>query len=506
MSKATPTDYSAHDALGLAELVRRREVTPTELVDACIAAVERVNPQLNAVVTPMFESARKEAAALEAPPEESARAPFRGVPFLVKDLSQPVAGVRFTRGGRFYAKDVPTHDSTLIGRYRRAGLVLVGKTNTPELGLTPFTEPVVHGPTKNPWSLAHNTGGSSGGAGAVVGARIAPMAHGGDGGGSIRIPASACGVFGLKPTRGRTPMGPDLGEAWFGLALDHALTLSVRDSAALLDASDGYEPGAPYDAPPKAGPFLDEVSKSPGKLRVLLCKRPLLPSEPHRDVLAAADDAAKLCESLGHVVEERDLPIDRDAFAVDFTTLVAVATACDIDEAAGIVGRTPTHLDFETSTWVVGLLGRTMTGPRLEAARRRLMLLARRVAEVQRDFDVILTPTLGAPPPLLGSLLPRGIEASAQRLIASAGLTSVLRIGPLVEAIAKKTFAFIPYTPLANVTGQPSMSVPLHWNAEGLPIGAMFTGRCGDEATLFRLAAQLEQARPWRSRKPPICA
>ncbi len=497
---STSSTLGDHDALGLAELVRRREVTPTELVEACIANVERLNPQLNAVVTPMFDAARA-AAAEDLPP-----GPFRGIPFFVKDLAQAVAGVRFTRGGRFYADDVPKHDSTLIERYRRAGLVLVGKTNTPELGLTPFTEPLLHGPTHNPWSLAHNTGGSSGGAGAVVGARIAPMAHGGDGGGSIRIPASICGVFGLKPTRGRTPVGPDAGEGWFGLALDHALTLSVRDSAALLDATDGYERGAPYDAPPKTGPFLEEASRAPGKLRIALCKTPFLPGAPHPDVLAAVDDAAKLCESLGHHVEERELPIDRDQLAVDFTTLVAVATACDIDEAARVVGRRATHRDFETSTWVVGLLGRTMGGAKLENARRRLHALARRVADFQASFDVILTPTLGAPPPRIGSLAPHGVEASAQRLIAAMGLRSVLRIDALVDVIAKKTFAFIPYTPLANITGQPSMSVPLYWNAAGLPIGTMFTGRFGDEATLFRLAAQLEQARPWRERRPPTCA
>jgi len=491
-------DFTAHDALALADLVRQKKVSPRELVDASIAAAERLNPKINAIVTPMYDRARAEADG------ELPDGPFRGVPFYVKDLAQAVAGVRFTRGGRFYKNDVPNHDSTLIQRHRRAGLVIVGKTNTPEYGLTPFTEPVLHGSTHNPWSLEHNTGGSSGGAGAVVASRIAPMAHGGDGGGSIRIPASACGVFGMKPTRGRTPLGPDVGDAWFGFALDHALTLSVRDSAALLDATDGYDPGSPYDAPPKAGPYLAETSRDPGKLRIALCKTPVLPGTPHDDVIAAAEDAARLCESLGHSVVERMLPIDRDEFAVDFTTCVAAATTCDIAEAERIVGRIPTYRDFETSTWVVGLLGRTISGAQLESARRRFQMLARRVSDFQREFDVILMPTLGLPPPRIGSLQAHGAEAKAQEFIARAGLTSVLRIQPLVEAIAKKTFAFIPYTPLANVTGQPSMSVPLQWNREGLPVGAMFTGRFGDEATLFRLAAQLEKARPWRERKPSV--
>ena len=486
-------DFGKHDGLGLAELVRTKQVSSLELVEACIARVDRVNPRLNAVVTRMDEEARKTA-------KEPLEGPFAGVPFFIKDLAQPVAGVRFTRGCRYWANDVPDHDGELIRRYRKAGLVFVGKTNTPEFGITPFTESELLRPAKNPWSLAHNTGGSSGGAGAVVGSRIAPMAHGGDGGGSIRIPASCCGVFGLKPTRARTPLGPDLVEGWFGFALDHALTRTVRDSAALLDATHGHEIGAPYAAPTPLGPFLAEVGKSPGKLKIALCKKPHLPGDPHRDVLAAVDDAAKLCASLGHDLEEVRLPIDADAFAVDFTTIVAVSTAADLDEFVRTTGRPLQRADFETGTWVIGMLGRTIGGVALERSRRRLQTMARDVQKYLARFDVLLTPTLGLPPPRLGSLQPQGIEARAQELVAAAGLSPLLRIPALVSAIAKKIFAFIPYTPLANVSGQPSMSVPLYWNAEGLPIGSMFTGRFGDEATLFRLAGQLESERPWRDR------
>lgn len=491
---------SDHDALGLAELVRQKQVSPRELVDECITRIERVDHRLGAVVTRMYESAR---AAADGPLPDG---PFRGVPFLVKDLVQPVAGVRFGRGGKIYQGDIPDHDSTLIQRYRAAGLVIVAKTKTPELGLTPFTEPEVHGPARNPWSLDHTTGGSSGGSAALVAARVAPMAHGGDGGGSIRIPASCCGLFGLKPTRGRTPVGPDLSENWFGCAIDHAVTLSVRDSAALLDASTGYEPGAPYDAPPAAGPFLAEVGRSPGKLRIALCKLPPLPVAPSDEVLQAADDAARLCAELGHDVEEATLPVDREQFALDFTTLVAVATAVDIDESALFVGRPATHRDFETGTWVVGLLGRTISGARLEQARRNFFAVARSMARFHTRYDVVLSPTLGHAPFRIGALQPKGAEAAVQELIASAGLTSVLKIGPLVNAIAKKTFGFIPYTPLANATGQPSMSVPLSMSREGLPIGIQFSGRFGDDATLFRLAGQLEAARPWQKLKPAVHA
>jgi amidase len=493
-------DLGAHDALGLAELVRSREVSPLDLIDATIARIEVVNPRLNAVVTRMYERARDEARG------RLPEGPFTGVPFLVKDLVQPVAGVRFTRGSRFFAEEIPSYDGTLIQRYRRAGLVLVAKTNTPEFGLTPFTEPVLHGPTRNPWSTEHSVGGSSGGAGAVVGARVVPMAHGGDGGGSIRIPASCCGVFGLKPTRGRNPPGPDRGEGWMGLAAEHALTLSVRDSAALLDATRGYEPGAPYDAPPPARPFLQEIGAPPGKLRIALCKAPPLPGEPHPDVLAAAEDAARLCESLGHHVEEATLPVSPAALAADFVTLVSVATALDLDEAERSTGRKASRDTFETATLLLAMLGRAADATRFQQARLNIQALGMKMAGFFEKYDLILSPTLGLPPPRIGQLQPPEAERRLQELIVSAHLSPVLKLGPLVQAIAAKTFSFIPYTPLANVVGLPSASLPLSWNAQGLPVGVMLTGRFGDEATLFRLSAQLEEARPWRSRRPPICA
>jgi amidase len=492
-------DFGKYDGLGLAELVRNKQVTALELVDEVIRRVEHVNGQLNAVVTRMDREARDAA-------QGQLEGPFAGVPFFIKDLVQPVAGVRYTRGSRYFANEIADHDSELVRRYRKAGLVLVGKTNTPEFGITPYTESELLGPAKNPWSTAHNTGGSSGGAGAVVGSRIAPMAHGGDGGGSIRIPASCCGVFGLKPTRARTPVGPDSTEGWFGFALDHALTLTVRDSAALLDAMHGHEVGAPYAAPTPKGPFFQEVGRDPGKLRIALVKSPLLPSSPHRDVLEAADDTARLCTSLGHAVEEVRLPVDPDQFAVDFVTIVAVSTAADLDEFPSTYGRPLKRKDFETSTWITAMLGRTMASDRLELARRRLQRMARDLQVFLDKYDAMLSPTLGLPPPRIGQLQPPTIELRAQELIAAAKLSPVLRLPGLVSAIAKKIYAFIPYTPLANVTGQPSMSVPLYWNTEGLPVGTMFTGRFGDEATLFRLAAQLEAARPWRDRRPGVHA
>jgi amidase len=493
----TFADYAKHDALSLAELVRKKEVTPLELVDAAIERADKV-PQLNAFVCRMSERARADA-------QKPLDGPFAGVPFVIKDLVQPVEGAPFTRGSHFFRDDVPQQDSELIRRHRRAGLLFIAKTNTPEFGLTPFTEPVRHGATKNPWNLEYGTGGSSGGSGAAVAAGVVPMGHGGDGGGSIRIPASCCGMFGLKPTRGRTPGPPDAAEGWAGFALDHAITRTVRDSAALLDATKGYAPGDPYDAPP-SGSFLDETRRDPQKLRIAFCRAPHLPAKPHADVIAAAEDAAKLCASLGHDVEEATPPIDVEQTATDFATVVSVAVAADVAASEAAFGRKSSPGDWELNTRVVALLGRTIGGLQLEEAKRRLQMLGRTMAKFFGRFDVMLTPTLGTPPPRIGSLQVKGIERRVQEVIADRGLTPVLKIPGLIQKIAAKTYGFIPYTPLANFTGLPSMSVPLYWNREGLPIGSMFTARFGDEATLFRLAAQLEKARPWADRRPPVFA
>jgi amidase len=500
LAPVSAPDPGSSDALGLADLVRTRQITPLELVNDAIGRIEAVHPRLNAVVARMYERARDEARG------KLPQGPFTGVPFVVKDLVQPVEGVRFTRGSRFFADDIATHDSTLIQRYRRAGLILVAKSNTPEFGLTPFTEPTLHGPTRSPWSTEHSAGGSSGGSGALVGARAVPMAHGGDGGGSLRIPAACCGAFGLKPTRGRTPMGPDRHEGWMGLALDHAITLSVRDSAALLDATMGYDPGAPYDAPPVARPFLAEVGAPPGKLRIALCKRPVLPGDPHADVLAAADDAAALLASLGHHVEEATLPVHPEEFATDFLKMTSVSTCFDIEEAERVTGRKASLETMEPTTLLLALLGRVVGGVRVQRARFNMQAMGRRMEQFFQCYDLVLSPTLGLPPARIGQLRPGPAEARLQEMLIAARMTPVLRIESLVETIASRTFRYIPYTPLANVTGLPSASLPLFWNAQGLPIGIMLTARFGDEATIFRVASQLEAARPWRDRRPPVCA
>jgi amidase len=494
-------DYDRYDALGLAELVRRKEVTASELVEEAITRIERVNPHLNAVVLPMYQQARAAARAAEA-----GDAPFAGVPFLIKDLLQSVRGVPTNSGSRIYRGWVRDHDTELVTRYRRAGLVLVAKTNTPEFGLVPVTEPELFGPTHNPWDLDRTPGGSSGGSAAAVAAGVVPMAHGGDGGGSIRIPAACCGLFGLKPTRGRNPLGPDASEGWGGFVQEHVISRTVRDSAAALDATGGPEVTSPYHAPPKERPFLEEVGREPGRLRIAFHVEPGLAREVHPDCVAAVHEVARLCESLGHVVEERPPGHDPERLARHFFTVVVAYTAADLVEAERVVGRPVRPGDVETSTWLSAQIGRQIRGADLAVARQDLMTESRRLARLYEGYDAVLTPTLGCPPVRIGELAPQGLERRAHELVAKGRLNIALRLPGALEAAANRVFRFIPFTPVANFTGQPAMSVPLVWNAQGLPIGTMLTGRFGDEGTLFRLAAQLEAARPWKDRRPPLHA
>jgi amidase len=496
-------DYGRFDALGLAELVRRRQVSAGELLEEAIARNERVNPRLAAVVTPLYDDARRAAATTPADPA----APFAGVPFLVKDIYCDMAGVPATGCSRYLAGYKPTRDATIVERLRRAGLVIFGRTNAPELGLLPVTEPELFGPTRNPWDPTRTSGGSSGGSAAAVAAGVVPLAHANDGGGSIRIPASCCGLFGLKPTRARTPVGPDHSQLWNGFTIAHAVSRTVRDSAALLDAIAGPETTSPYWAPPAARSFLAEVGAPPGKLRIALTKRPQVTSPRlHPDCAAAVDDTARLLADLGHHVEEADPDIDAEAFARDFFTLVCVDTAAFLARAAELVGRRPARGELESATAVTALLGRQRSAVEATRARERLEAQARRTLTFFERHDLLLSPTLALPPPLIGTLKPRGLEAFAQDLLLRLHLGVLLRIPGVIDASVRRVFSFMPFSPLPNVTGQPAMSVPLYWNAAGLPIGSQLCARFGDEATLFRVAAQLEAARPWRDRRPPIHA
>jgi amidase len=464
-----------HDATALAELVRTKQVSAKELTEAAIARIERLNPTLNAVVTPMFEEART--AASGSPPD----GPFTGVPFLVKDLLADCAGIRLTEGSAFLAAHVAPVDSELTLRYRRAGLIILGRTNTPEFGILPTTEPRLFGPTRNPWDVSRTPGGSSGGSAAAVAARMVPMAHGNDGGGSIRIPASCCGLFGLKPTRGRNPLGPHYGDLFSGLVAEHALTRSVRDSAALLDATAGPAPGDPYWAPPPARPYRAEVGTPPGALRIAFTGVSATGVPVHEDCVRAVEDAARLCASLGHHVEEATPETDGNDLSQQFITLWSAGAAWSIEDWARRTGRTPAPEHFEPLTWGLYQMGTRRTGADYLLALQDLQRVSRDIARFFGRYDVWLTPTLAEPPLPLGSF-------DAEPDNPMQGLFRAAQ--------------FVPFTPICNITGQPAMSVPLHWNAAGLPIGVHAVSRFGDEATLFRLAAQLEAARPWANRLP----
>jgi amidase len=496
-------EYESYDATGLAELVRGKDVAPSELVEAAIERIERRDAALNAVIHRMFDDARR--ASTRPLPD----GPFTGVPFLLKDLNAAYAGAPLSKGSRFSQGLRPDHHSELVHRFLTAGVVVVGKTNTAELGLLPVTEPEAFGPTRNPWDVTRTAGGSSGGSAAAVAARMVPMASGGDGGGSIRIPASCCGIFGFKPTRGRTPSGPDAADVWHGFSIEHVLTVSVRDSAAMLDATHGADPGAFHSVPPPAQRFRDAVAADPGRLRIAWSAEPYLSAVPLApDCGTALARAVRLLGDLGHELIEGRPPLDARAWTRAFLTMIAAETAAAIRDAEREVGRRATARDFEDATWLLGELGRTFRAVSLATALRELKLTGRRIATfmAEQSIDALLSPTLAQPPVPIGGLRPGAADRVAQHLLGR------LRLGRLALALgaldkgADPVFGFVPFTPVFNATGQPSMSLPLHWSDAGVPIGVMLTGRYGDDVTLFRLAGQLERACPWRDRRPFLAA
>ncbi len=469
------------DAVAQAEVVRSGQASPTELVDEAIARIEAVNPSINAVIHPRFEQARAEAAG--SLPE----GPFRGVPLLVKDLTLKTAGDPYHAGTRFLKEAGYTadHDTYVARRFRAAGFVIVGRTNTPEFGSTITTEPLAYGPCRNPWELDHSTGGSSGGSAAAVAAGLTAVAHANDGGGSIRIPASECGIVGLKPSRGRVSEGPDAGETWAGATVEGAVSRTVRDTAAVLDAIHGYEPGDPYAAPAPARPFADEVGRDPGLLRIGWLDRPLLGDHsPHPDCVAAVASAIERLASLGHRVEDSyPAALEDGGFVAPFQAIVAVATAADLAVWEAEMGRPLTDADLERENVALRAIGQRITGPAYYAAEAWMHGYTRRMASWWADegFDVLVTPVLGGPPPPLGWL--RDPEEGTARF-----------------------FSLMQFTPQFNMTGQPAMSLPLHWTADGLPVGVQFVAAYGREDLLIRLASQLEATCPWADRHPPIHA
>jgi amidase len=468
------------DATAQAELVRGGEVTPVEMVDAAIERIERLNPELNAVITPLYDLAREAASVV------NVNAPFAGVPFLLKDIVAEYEGTPLSEGSALLAGHyISPKDSELVRRYREAGLIILGKTNTPEFALMPTTEPRQFGASRNPWNTNMTTGGSSGGSTAAVAAGMVAAAHANDGGGSIRVPSSCCGLVGLKPTRGRNSQGPEYGDVASGLLCDHVVTRSVRDSAAILDATAGPLSGDPYYPTPPERPFAEEVGRKPDRLRIGLGTVPLNGAPTHPDCVAAAESAANLCEELGHDVVEASPTVDSKQLFKSFGNVWAGFLCWAVKDWARRSGRPIDEAFFEPATWRTYLHGERLTSGDYLIAVQDLQKASRDTAAFFGDYDIWLTPTLAQPPVPLGyfDYTPETRDQHIARLGEYTGFTLI-----------------------ANASGQPGISLPLHWNDDDLPIGVQLLGRYGDEATLIRLAAQLEEARPWSERRPPVSA
>lgn len=491
-------EYDRYDALGLAELVRQGKVTPLELCEEAIERIEDLNPKINAVVTRMFDQGRQ--AASNPLPE----GPFSGVPLLIKDLDYAYAGVPMTSGCRALKEYVPDYDDEMVVRFKKTGMVILGKTNTPEFGLLGFTEPELFGPCRNPWNPSYTPGGSSGGSAAAVAAGMVPLASGGDGGGSIRIPSAYCGLFGLKPSRGRNPSGPEYGQVWLGAVQNHVLTRSVRDSAAMLDATQGPDRGAPYEIRSPERPYLEEVDREPGRLKIAFNTQSPLGTPVHPECLRAVEEAAQLLEGLGHEMEEARPDLDGKALAQSYMAMYFGEVAAHLDELEPVLKRKARPGDVELLTWVLGLLGRTFSAGYLVQALRRWDRAARQMGIFFQKYDLYLTPTTADPPARIGELQPKASEIGLLKTVSALKLGWLLKSLGLVDQMAEQGLKRTPFTQLANLTGLPAMSVPLHWTADHLPCGVQFVGSFGGEATLFRLAAQLEKARPWFNRRPPL--
>jgi amidase len=495
----TTAEYQQYDATGLAGLVRRGDVTPRELLENALAIAEKVNPRINAIIHPLYEEGYRMVDEL---PTE---APLRGVPFLLKDLTLEWSGTPLRSGNKGYLQYISSADSHYVERCRAAGLVFFGKTNTPEFGLTPFTESAASGPAHNPWNLKHSTGGSSGGSAAAVAAGIVPAATASDGGGSIRIPASCCGLFGLKPSRGRVSLGPQVGESWAGAVAEGSVTRTVRDSALLLDLVSGYEPGDPYKIQVPDRPYTQEVGTPTEKLRIgFSTLHPLPGQQVHADCVRAVEKAARLLLSLGHEVEEVPIPYKPDMFLEAFLPIIVGETAATLRHLSRWLGRPVGKSDVELNTWLMAKLGEVFTAADYAHALYKWNELSRTMAVFHQQYDLLLTPVLSRPPIRIGELQNTAQENMMLKVLQTTGGYQFLKGSKVIEQVAERTFSYIPYTTLANMTGQPSMSVPMHWTDTNLPVGVMFTGRMGEEDLLFRLAGQLEQAQPWAHLRPDL--
>lgn len=491
--------YKDYDALGLAELVKKGEIQPLDLVEEAIRLTDSLNPKMNAVINKMYDKARKTAG-------QQLSGRFAGVPMLLKDISQEIEGEPVTAGSKAFLSYRANEDSEYARRLRKAGVVFLGQTNVPEFALVAVTEPVHYGPTRNPWNLGHTPGGSSGGSAAAVASGMVPIAGANDGGGSIRIPAAYCGLFGLKPTRGRTPVGPSSGRAWQGASAEHVLTRTVRDSAAMLDELQGHEKAGAFSAPPFTGSYLETSSSPIGKkLRIAFSVKSPIGTDVDPDCREGVLKAARLLESMGHHVEEMDAPVDGDKIAKSYLTMYFGETAAQLASLETVLGRKATASDVEPTTWLLGLLGKATTAEEFVLSLREWDRAAYQMETFHETYDFYITPTTAHPPAKIGELDPSSSEKFLISTVGKLGLGGMLKKAGIVEQIAQKNLARTPFTQLANLTGQPAMSLPLHQTKDGLPVGVQVMAARGREDLLFQLAGELEQSEIWQDiRKNPL--
>ncbi len=485
-------DYEKYDGIGLHELIVKREVHPKELVESAIVKIEEHNPKLNAVINKMYEKAEQMVESLDK------NSPLAGVPVLLKDVTQEIEGEKLTQGSQFLQNYRAKHDSEYVSRLRKTGVIFLGQTNVPEFALMGITEPKAYGPTRNPWNTNHTPGGSSGGSGAAVASGMVPIAGANDGGGSIRIPAAYCGLFGLKPTRGRTPVGPEHGRLWQGASSEHVLTKTVRDSALLLDFLQGPEKGAAFSIPSNENSYVAILNQPlPKKLRIAFSVKSPLGTDVHPACIKAVERTAEFLADQGFIVEEKDAPVDGKKLANSYLTMYFGEVAAALKKAEEWTGRKTSIKDVEPTTWVLGMLGKVTSAEEFVLSLQEWDLAAYRMEEFHETYDFYLTPTTAFPPAKIGELAPKGAEQLLIRMAGQLNLGKTLKKAGIVDQIAEKSLMRTPFTQLANLTGQPAMSVPLHLTADGLPIGAQFMAARGKEDLLFQLARLLEQSPLW---------
>ena len=473
-----------------------------EVCEEAICRAEEINPKLNAIITPMYDNARNTVKYYDT------GAPFSGVPFLLKDVHHALKGYPMSSGSRLLKNYVPDYNAEIVTRFMNSGVVIIGKTNTPEFKLAYVTEPEAFGPTRNPWNTEYSSGGSSGGSAAAVAARIVPIASATDEGGSIRVPSSYCGVFGFKPGRGRNPVGPDFNEEWDGMSYSHIISRSVRDSAAMLDAVSGIENGSPYGTVKPEKPFAEEVTIDPGSLRIGYYTRYAYGMKPDAECINAVSETCRLLENLGHRVEEISPDYNEDELAMYWSIIMIGNETALVDKLVQTFGKPEVKNGLELSNYALYCVGRKMKALDFVKAKRNWRKTGLAMSLMMNRYDIILTPTLGKPPVLAGSLRPGKSDIRSLKFLTSAAgrilLSSKKVTASIMEELVKNTIKTqMPFTIIANITGQPAMSLPLYWSTKDLPIGVQFIGRYGDESELFRLAGQLERAKPWIDRKPP---